>query len=67
MKFKIGDTLVFDGKEINIKMQIGLKKGSKAVVRGEHKYGLLMESEKGYNFGLYFSQIKHFKLHKEEI
>jgi|LGVF01.2.fsa_nt_gb hypothetical protein len=38
MRYKQGDTLIFDGKEINIKMQLGLKKGD--VVKFDHIHPL---------------------------
>lgn len=61
MKYKLGDILAFDGKEINIKMQIGLRKGEYVVFKRYHPKGLILKKSNGKEFGVNESMSKHFK------
>ena len=61
MEYKLGDVLVFDGKEINIKMQMGLSKGDEVEFMGYYHLGMLLKKDNNYEFVILSGQKKHFK------
>lgn len=65
-KFNKGDILIFDGKEINIKMQVGLKKGDKVEFVSYQLGGLILKKSNGYMFGIRDEIKKHFKIDNHE-
>ena len=60
-KYVKDQKLIFDGKNINIKMQTGLKKNEEVEFKTDTLGGIILKKSNGYVFGIDKTMYKHFR------